>query len=169
MEKQVWLFTEGRKEDRMLLGSKGANLCEMTSLELPVPFGFILTTRVCADYARIGRLPHGVMEEVWAAIREIEQRHQARFGDASNPLLVSVRSGSALSMPGMMDTILNLGLNRETLHGMIRQTGNERFCFDAYRRFIQLFGKVAMGVPDEAFDEPFDDIKKREGVKADLG
>lgn len=168
MEKQVWLFTEGRKEDRMLLGSKGANLCEMTSLELPVPFGFILTTRVCADYARIGRLPHGVMEEVWAAIREIEQRHQARFGDASNPLLVSVRSGAPVSMPGMMDTVLNLGLNDSIARLWAESSGNPRFVYDAYRRFIQMYGDVVEGLGSEPFEEILEEYKRSRSLKSDL-
>ncbi len=168
MEKQVWLFTEGRRDDRLLLGNKGANLCEMTSIGLPVPFGFILTTRVCADYARLGRLPDGVMDEVWESMREVEQRHHARFGDASSPLLVSVRSGAPVSMPGMMDTVLNLGLNETTAKLWAETSGNPRFVYDAYRRFIQMYGDVVEGMGAEPFEEVLDAYKTERGYRSDL-
>ncbi len=168
MEKQVWLFTEGRRDDRLLLGNKGANLCEMTSIGLPVPFGFILTTRVCADYARLGRLPDGVMDEVWEAMKEVEQKHHARFGDASHPLLVSVRSGAPVSMPGMMDTVLNLGLNETTARLWAETSGNPRFVYDAYRRFIQMYGDVVEGMGAEPFEEVLDAYKSDRGFKSDL-
>ena len=168
MEKQVWLFTEGRRDDRLLLGNKGANLCEMTSIGLPVPFGFILTTRVCADYARSGRLPDGVMDEVWEAMKEVEQKHHARFGDASHPLLVSVRSGAPVSMPGMMDTVLNLGLNETTARLWAETSGNPRFVYDAYRRFIQMYGDVVEGMGAEPFEEVLDAYKSDRGFKSDL-
>jgi len=143
----------------------------MTQIGLNVPPGFVITTDACLEYLNSSdkKLPERLMEEVRRHIRQVEKASGKRFGDANNPLLVSVRSGSALSMPGMMDTILNLGLNRETLKGLIRRSGNKRFGYDAYRRFIQLFGKVALGVPDEKFDEHFEEVKQRAGVKADIG
>ena len=170
-EKLVFSFAEGDGHDKKLLGGKGANLCEMTQIGLNVPPGFVISTAACLSYLNHAdrQLPAGLMDEVLEQMRALEKATGKGFGDADHPLLVSVRSGSAMSMPGMMDTILNLGLNRETLNGLIRQTGNERFSYDAYRRFIQLFGKVALGLPDELFDKPFDAIKQRVGVKADVG
>jgi pyruvate,orthophosphate dikinase len=167
----VYSFHEGDGHNKKLLGGKGANLCEMTQIGLNVPPGFVISTEACLDYlASPDRIsPAGLGDQVKEQIKALEQETGKGFGDPKNPLLVSVRSGSAMSMPGMMDTILNLGLNSETLAGLIRQTGNERFGYDAYRRFIQLFGKVALGIHDEKFDEPFDELKKREGVKADIG
>ncbi len=167
----VFAFAEGDGHDKHLLGGKGANLCEMTQIGLNVPPGFVISTAACLSYLGSSEraLPAGLMDDVRAQMQALERATGKGFGDAQHPLLVSVRSGSAMSMPGMMDTILNLGLNRDTLNGLIRQTGNERFGYDAYRRFIQLFGKVALGVPDEKFDEPFEAIKQREGVKADVG
>jgi pyruvate,orthophosphate dikinase len=167
----VFSFEAGDGRNKQLLGGKGANLCEMTQIGLNVPPGFVISTEACLDYLEspAGELPSELRERVNTELKALEKKTGKRFGDPGNPLLVSVRSGSALSMPGMMDTILNLGLNRQTLQGLIRQTGNERFSYDAYRRFIQLFGKVALGIPDEEFDRPFEGIKKREGVKADVG
>ncbi|MDD3884248.1 MAG: pyruvate, phosphate dikinase [Gallionella sp.] len=166
----VYAFTKGDGKNKHLLGGKGANLCEMTQIGLNVPPGFTITTEACLDYlAREKVLPAGLMDEVHAQMKMLEQSTGKLFGDAHNPLLVSVRSGSAMSMPGMMDTILNLGMNRETLQGEIEQTGDERFAYDAYRRFIQLFGKVALGIADEQFDKPFEELKRREGVKEDVG
>jgi len=166
----VYSFTEGDGKQRQLLGGKGANLCEMTQIGLNVPPGFVITTETCLAYLDQGNvMPDGVMQEVKDQMAALEKATGKGFGDAHNPLLVSVRSGSAMSMPGMMDTILNLGMNSETLQGEIEQTGDERFAYDAYRRFIQLFGKVALGIEDEHFDEPFEAIKKREGVKEDVG
>jgi pyruvate,orthophosphate dikinase len=167
----VFSFREGDGHNKKLLGGKGANLCEMTQIGLNVPPGFVISTEACLAYLDSPErsLPVGVEDQVRTQIRALEQETGKGFGGPKNPLLVSVRSGSALSMPGMMDTILNLGLNSETLAGLIRQTGNERFGYDAYRRLIQLFGKVALGIHDEKFDEPFDELKKREGVKADIG
>lgn len=169
--KYVYSFAEGDGNNKKLLGGKGANLCEMTQIGLNVPPGFVITTEACLEYLASPdrNLPGGLMDEVREHIRRVEEASGKRFGDAENPLLVSVRSGSALSMPGMMDTILNLGLNRETLKGLIKRSGNERFGYDAYRRFIQLFGKVALGVPDEAFDQHFEEVKQKAGVKADIG
>jgi pyruvate,orthophosphate dikinase len=169
--KWVYAFSEGDGKNKHLLGGKGANLCEMTQIGLNVPPGFVITTEACLaflDHAGHA-LPAGVMDEVRLQLASVEAASGKVFGGRENPLLVSVRSGSAMSMPGMMDTILNLGLNAETLHGLIAQTGNERFAYDAYRRFIQLFGKVALGVPEELFDEQFNAVKARAGVKHDVG
>ena len=170
-QQYVYSFREGDGKNKHLLGGKGANLCEMTQIGLNVPAGFVITTATCLTYLEDPNreLPEGALEQVHEKMAEVERASGKRFGDAENPLLVSVRSGSAMSMPGMMDTILNLGLNAKTLQGMIKLTGNERFCYDAYRRFIQLFGKVALGVPDEKFDEHFEAIKHRAGVKVDIG
>jgi len=170
-KKYVYAFEEGDGKDKKLLGGKGANLCEMTQIGLNVPPGFVISTEACLTYLDDPKrqLPPGVMEHVRANVQALEQKTGKAFGGADNPLLVSVRSGSAMSMPGMMDTILNLGLNADTLKGLIERTGNERFGYDAYRRFIQLFGKVALGVADEHFDEHFEAVKQRAGVKADIG
>lgn len=170
-DKYVFSFTEGDGKNKQLLGGKGANLCEMTQIGLRVPPGFVISTEACLSFLATPekKLPDGLLDEVRAYIKKIEEATGKVFGDADNPLLVSVRSGSAMSMPGMMDTILNLGLNSSTLQGLIRQTGNERFGYDAYRRFIQLFGKVALGVPDERFDVHFEEVKKSAGVKVDIG
>jgi pyruvate,orthophosphate dikinase len=169
-KKFVFSFQEGNGKDKKLLGGKGANLCEMTQIGLNVPPGFVITTEACLTYLDTPNrtLPAGVMEEVRQQLKAVEKATKKGFGDPKNPLLVSVRSGSAMSMPGMMDTILNLGLNAQTLQGLIAQTGNERFGYDAYRRFIQLYGKIALGVPDEHFDEKFTEVKKRVGVKVDV-
>ncbi len=166
----VYSFNEGDGKNKHLLGGKGANLCEMTQIGLNVPPGFVITTEACLTYLdQDNTLPDGLMQEVKDQMVALEKATGKGFGDTHNPLLVSVRSGSAMSMPGMMDTILNLGMNSDTLQGEIEQTGDERFAYDAYRRFIQLFGKVALGIDDEHFDEPFEAIKKREGVKEDVG
>ncbi len=168
--KWVYAFEDGDGRDKMLLGGKGANLCEMTRIGLNVPPGFVITTECCLEYLADSqhRLPDGVMEAVREHMATLERRSGKRFGGGDDPLLVSVRSGSAMSMPGMMDTILNLGLNETTLAALIRRTGNERFGYDAWRRFVQLFGKVALGVPDALFDEQFEAVKSRVGVKQDV-
>ncbi len=170
-KKWVYAFTEGDGKNKQLLGGKGANLCEMTQFGLNVPPGFVITTEACLAYlddpAR--QLPDGVLEQARLHMAAVEEKTGKTFGGRDNPLLVSVRSGSAMSMPGMMDTILNLGLNADTLQGLIAQTGNERFGYDAYRRFIQLFGKVALGVPEEEFDAEFNAVKAEAGVKHDVG
>jgi pyruvate,orthophosphate dikinase len=168
--KYVYAFSEGDGKNKLLLGGKGANLCEMTQMGLNVPPGFVITTEACLSYLNspTKELPAGLMEEVVEHVRALERASGKGLGDAENPLLVSVRSGSAISMPGMMDTILNLGLNAQTLSGLMRQTQNERFGYDAYRRFIQLFGKVALGVPDSLFDQEFEATKHRVGAKADV-
>jgi pyruvate,orthophosphate dikinase len=167
--KRVYLFREGNASMRDLLGGKGANLAEMSNIGLPVPPGFTVTTEVCTEYYEEGRrLPSQLMSEVRTAMADVERDLDKGFGDASNPLLVSVRSGSKFSMPGMMDTILNLGLNENTIPGMIAQSGNERFVFDAYRRFIMMFGSVVLGVNKHDFEHAFDSAKKAKGVKGDL-
>ena len=169
-KKWVFSFQEGDGKNKQLLGGKGANLCEMTQIGLNVPPGFVITTEACLDYLdSSSELPAGVMEQVREQMTQVEKLTEKRFGDRHNPLLVSVRSGSAMSMPGMMDTILNLGLNYETLQGEIEQTGDARFGYDAYRRFIQLFGKVALGIPDELFDEQFEAVKQQSHVSEDVG
>jgi len=165
----VYPFVDGDGGNKELLGGKGANLCQMTQIGINVPPGFVITTDACLDYLQGNDLPDGLMTSVRDEIGKLELATKKTFGNGSDPLLVSVRSGSAMSMPGMMDTILNLGLNDETLAGLIQQTGDERFAYDAYRRFIQLFGKVALGIDDEKFDEHFDAVKSRIGVKIDLG
>ena len=167
MTKQVYLFEEGRADMRDLLGGKGANLAEMTTIGLPVPPGFTITTDVCRDYMRRGRLPDDLMDEVRDKLKVVEQRVGKRFGDPQNPLLVSVRSGAKFSMPGMMDTILNLGLNDQTAQGMIRLTQNPRFVYDAYRRFIMMFADVVMDVPKRRFEERFSELKAQLGVTQD--
>jgi pyruvate,orthophosphate dikinase len=169
VKKLVYSFAEGDGKNKQLLGGKGANLCEMTQIGINVPPGFVITTEACLDYLDGNTLPPGLMAGVQAQLAALEEATGKTFGRGPDPLLVSVRSGSALSMPGMMDTILNLGLNPETLQCLIEQTGDERFAYDAYRRFIQLFGKVALGIDDEHFDEHFEAVKRRVGVKADIG
>ena len=170
-QKWVYAFEEGDGSNKQLLGGKGANLCEMTQIGLNVPPGFVITTEACLHYLDSGSkaVPEDMMRQVREHMAAVEQATGKGFGDPDNPLLVSVRSGSAMSMPGMMDTILNLGLNKDTLQGEIAQTGDARFGYDAYRRFIQLFGKVAMGVPDEAFDAEFEAVKQAAHVSEDVG
>jgi len=169
--KQIFAFEEGDGKDKVLLGGKGANLCEMTQIGLNVPPGFVISTETCLTYldSKNDELPESLMTEVQEQMTDLEQKTGKKFGDAANPLLVSVRSGSAMSMPGMMDTILNLGLNSATLQGEIEQTGDARFAYDAYRRFIQLFGKVALDIADEPFDKSLEELKKHTGIKEDTG
>src|ERR1041385_1812472 len=170
-EKYVYLFVNGKADGRSyaqnLVGGEGAGLAEMTNAALPVPPGFTITTEACnAYYASGAAFPKGMWDEVIAAMRNTEHATGKKFGDASNPLLVSVRSGAKFSMPGMMDTVLNLGLNAETLKGLIELTGNERFGWDAYRRFIQMFGRIVMDVKAERFDEPLEARKQAHGKDA---
>ena len=166
--KWVYLFREGSKEMRDLLGGKGAGAAEMTRAGLPVPPGFTITTEACRAYLAGGnRLPDGLWEQAAAALREIEGETGKRFGDAANPLLVSVRSGAKFSMPGMMDTVLNLGLNGETFRGLARLTGDERFALDAHRRFIQMFGRIVRGIDGRLFEEALTEAKEGAGVKTD--
>ena len=171
-KKRVYFFgngkAEGTKEMRNLLGGKGANLAEMTTIGIPVPAGFTITTEVCTQYSENrGRFPKGLEEEVAKALAKVEKAMNHRYGDAENPLLVSVRSGARVSMPGMMDTVLNIGLNENTLQAVIRLTGNERFAYDSYRRFIQMYGNVVMGVDDAVFEHLIDAKKKKNRVKLD--
>ncbi|MEK7263864.1 MAG: pyruvate, phosphate dikinase [Bacteroidota bacterium] len=165
---------EGKAEMKNLLGGKGANLAEMTNLGLPVPAGFTITTEVCTHfYANKKRYPFGMEKQVYEALREVEHEMGAGFGDADNPLLVSVRSGARASMPGMMDTILNLGLNDKTIEGLIYRTGDARFAYDSYRRFVQMYGDVVCDLKPQSKDDidPFEEIlhakKKKRGVKLD--
>ncbi len=166
--KFIYEFEEGDGKDKMLLGGKGANLCEMTQIGLNVPPGFTITTEACLAYLERNQLPEGLMADIKARIRALEKKTGKGFGSAENPLLVSVRSGSAMSMPGMMDTILNLGLNKATLAGLIKLTGNPRFGYDAWRRFIQLFGKIALNVDDRHFDEAMHAMKRKVGAAQDI-
>ena len=170
-KKWAYAFTEGDGKNKQLLGGKGANLCEMTQIGLNVPPGFVITTEACLHYLDTGskEVPEDMMRQVREHMAAVEEATGKGFGNPENPLLVSVRSGSALSMPGMMDTILNLGLNPQTLQGEIAQTGDARFGYDAFRRFIQLFGKVAMDVPDELFDAEFNAVKQAAHVTSDVG
>ena len=171
-KKRVHFFgktkSEGTKEMKDLLGGKGANLAEMTSIGLPVPPGFTITTESCADYNEEGgRLPNGLMDEVHDNMAILEKETGKQFGSETNPLLVSVRSGSAVSMPGMMDTVLNLGLNDKAMVGLTEVSSNRRFALDSYRRLINMFGDVVMGVGHDLFEEEFDRIKAQHGVTLD--
>ena len=166
--KSVYSFEEANSKNRMLLGGKGVGLSEMTRLKLSVPPGFTITTQVCNQYYENGRkLPKNVIPEIMRNITKIEKKTGKKWNSANNPLLVSVRSGAAISMPGMMDTILNLGLNDQTVLGLTKKTNNPRFTWDSYRRFIQLFGKVVFGVSDEKFDKVLDAAKKKQSVTND--
>src|SRR3954447_24975375 len=171
-KRYIYAYGAGRAEGdatmRDLLGGKGAGLAEMTNAGLPVPPGFTITTEACNDYFANGeRLPDGLWDDVLEAVKAVERETGKGFGDPKNPLLVSVRSGAKFSMPGMMDTVLNLGLNEETLNGLIALTGNERFGWDAYRRFIQMFGRIVMDVKPERFDEALEAAKHARGVEQD--
>jgi len=160
--------TDGKGASKAILGGKGVNLAEMTSIGLPVPPGFTITTKVCADYYAEGeKLPAGLMDDVRKNVKTLEKETGKSFGDDSNPLLVSVRSGAAQSMPGMMNTILNLGMNDVSVAGLAEATGNERFAYDAYRRLINMFGDVVMEMHHESFEAAFDKIKKKYKVTED--
>ena len=168
-EKRVYLFREGNANMRNELGGKGANLAEMTNLGLPVPPGLTITTETCMQYINNGnKMPEGLMDEVKNALHTVEEQAGKKFGDKVNPLLVSVRSGARVSMPGMMETILNLGLNDETVEAMIKLTNNPRFCYDSYRRFLTMFGSVAWEMDRQKyFESEVEKVKAREGVKSD--
>jgi pyruvate,orthophosphate dikinase len=179
MAKRVYTFgkgiNEGRAEMKNLLGGKGANLAEMSNLGIPVPAGFTITTDVCVEFYKNNKqFPSGLGKEVETALKKVESSMGAKFGDPANPLLLSVRSGARVSMPGMMDTVLNLGLNDETVEGIIRKSGNDRFGWDSYRRFVQMYGDVVMGLKPkdkdahDPFEEVMDELKAEKGVKADL-
>ena len=167
-KKYIYAFEEGDGKNKILLGGKGAGLCEMTQIGLNVPPGFTISTEACLAYLETNRLPDGLMDDVKTHMAVLEKKTGKGFGSAKNPLLVSVRSGSAMSMPGMMDTILNLGLNETSLQGLIKLTSNPRFAYDAYRRFIQLFGKIALGIDDEHFDEKMAALKRRYDARLDV-
>ncbi|MEK7285198.1 MAG: PEP/pyruvate-binding domain-containing protein, partial [Chloroflexota bacterium] len=155
---------EGNAKMRALLGGKGAGVAEMTNAGLPVPPGFTITTEACnAYFAAKKKLPDGLWDQVERALGRLERAAGKRFGDSSDPLLVSVRSGAAMSMPGMMDTVLNLGLNDESVRGLAALTKDERFAYDAYRRFIGMFGRIVLGIPGERFDHALEAAKKRSG------
>jgi pyruvate, orthophosphate dikinase len=164
----IYEFEKGDGKNKMLLGGKGANLCEMTQIGLNVPPGFTITTEACLAYLEKNQLPDGLMDDIKGHMKALETKTGKGFGSADNPLLVSVRSGSSMSMPGMMDTILNLGLNETSLKGLIKQTANERFAWDAYRRFIQLFGKIALNISDEPFDHLMGVTKHKYGAPQDV-
>ncbi len=171
-DKLVYRFGDGRADGsadmKNLLGGKGANLAEMSRLGLPVPPGFTITTEVCSWYNANGKTyPEGLREEVEAALKEIGEKAGGVFGDPDNPLLVSVRSGARVSMPGMMDTVLNLGLNDETVKGLMKRTDDERFAYDSYRRFIQMYGDVVLGVEHHLFEDILEDFKQSKGVELD--
>jgi len=168
MKKYVYFFGEGDASMKLLLGGKGANLAEMTRIGLPVPPGFTITTEACSHFYKNNQAwPEGLEEEVKKSLKALEEKTGKKFGDPSNPLLVSVRSGAPASMPGMMDTILNLGLNDEVVKGLARLTSNERFAYDCYRRFIQMFGNVVMGVDHSKFEAILDEVKEEVGAKQD--
>src|SRR5436305_1460595 len=167
---QQWVFMaeDAPAADRDLLGGKGAGLAAMTQAGLPVPPAFTITTAACNDYLRVGnQFPSGLWDQVVALLKRVEQKSGRQLGDAANPLLVSVRSGARESMPGMMDTVLNLGLNDETVDGLARQTNNERFAWDAYRRFVGMFGRIVLNVPGEKVDHVFDEAKRAAGARMD--
>ncbi len=166
-KKWVYDFEEGSKDMKNLLGGKGAGLAEMTRIGLPVPPGFTITTEACKEYLRLGKLSEEIKEQTLEHLKKLEEKTGKKFGDVNNPLLVSVRSGAPISMPGMMDTILNLGLNDETVEGLKNLTNNERFAYDSYRRFIQMFGNVVMGIPHEEFEKILDKYKEENGLKSD--
>ncbi|MBD0291648.1 MAG: pyruvate, phosphate dikinase, partial [Thermoleophilia bacterium] len=165
----VYDFSEGADIGRDLLGGKGVGLAEMTSLGIPVPAGFTVTTQACVEYMRAGKqFPAGLAEEIDEHLHRLEEATGKGFGDPRDPLLVSVRSGAAVSMPGMMDTILNLGLNDEAVEGLAAATGNERFAYDAYRRLVQMYGDVVDGVDARRFEEELEAARERRGVSHDV-
>ena len=169
MAKWVYMFTEGNASMRNLLGGKGANLAEMTSLGLPVPQGFTVTTEACTQYYEDGRqINDEIMGQIMEAMGKLEEITGKKFGDKENPLLVSVRSGARASMPGMMDTILNLGLNEEVVETLAKASGNPRWAWDCYRRFIQMYSDVVMEVGKKYFEELIDKMKKEKGVVQDV-
>lgn len=166
--KRIYEFEEGSKEMKALLGGKGAGLAEMTKIGLPVPYGFTITTEVCNDYYKFGgKFPPGLEEEIFEYLKKLEEKTKKIFGSKENPLLVSVRSGAPVSMPGMMDTILNLGLNDITVEGLSELTNDKRFAYDSYRRFITMFSNVVMSIKHENFEEILEETKKRFNVKSD--
>jgi pyruvate, orthophosphate dikinase len=169
MEKYLYSFNEGGKEMKNLLGGKGANLAEMTKMGLPVPKGFIISTKACIKYYEKDQsYKEDLNNQISEKLKELEESTGKKLGDPENPLLVSVRSGAAISMPGMMDTVLNLGLNEKTIQGLIKKTEDERFVYDSYRRFIQMFGNVVMGIEHDKFEKVIEDVKEKESVENDM-
>src|SRR5512144_813699 len=166
--KYVYDFEEGNKDLKDLLGGKGANLAEMTNLGLPVPPGFTITTEACKVYLATGQEPVELREEVSAHLAALEDRMGKRLGDIADPLLVSVRSGAKFSMPGMMETVLNVGLNDESVQGLAKQSGNERFAWDSYRRLIQMFGKTVLGIEGAHYEHAIEVAKSAKGTENDL-
>src|SRR5262247_263203 len=166
--KYVYDFTEGNKGMKFLLGGKGANLAEMTNMGLPVPPGFTVTCEACNAYRAAGRqFPDGMLDEVGEHLVQLEEKMGRRLGDPADPQLVSVRSGAPFSMPGMMDTVLNVGLNDNSVRGLAQQTGNERFAYDSYRRFVQMFGKIVLDVPGDLFEDALHDLLEQKKVKVE--
>ena len=178
MKKWVYLFNEIRAVEKAtggnwddvkgLVGGKGAGLLDMTRAGVPVPPFFTVTTEACNEYQRAGKFPPGMWAQELAALKQIEKATGKKFGSAENPLLVSCRSGAKFSMPGMMDTVLNIGLTDETAAGMVKLSGNPRFVYDSYRRLVEMFGTVVLGIPDEAFEEPMKAYKQKKGYKLDV-
>ena len=167
-KKYVYLFKEGNADMRELLGGKGANLAEMTNLGLPIPQGFTVSTEACTEYYNDGKkINDEIQGQIFEALTKLEEMQGKKFGDTSDPLLVSVRSGARASMPGMMDTILNLGLNDVAVEGFASKTGNPRFAYDSYRRFIQMYSDVVMEVPKSFFEKIIDELKEEKGVHFD--
>jgi pyruvate,orthophosphate dikinase len=167
-EKFVYDFAEGSKDMKDLLGGKGANLAEMTNMKLPVPPGFTISTDACRVYLTSGQAPDGLDEEITEHLAKLEAAMSKKLGQSDDPLLVSVRSGAKFSMPGMMETVLNIGLNDQSVRGLAKQADNERFAFDSYRRLIQMFGKTVLGVDGEHFEDALDKAKQAKGSENDL-
>ena len=168
MAKWVYKFEEGNASMRNLLGGKGCNLAEMTILGMPIPQGFTVTTEACTDYYNSGKqITEEIQNQIFEALTWLEGVNGKKFGDTEDPLLVSVRSGARASMPGMMDTILNLGLNDVAVEGFAKKTGNPRFAYDSYRRFIQMYSDVVMEVPKSYFEKIIDEMKEAKGIHFD--
>src|SRR5918911_5732457 len=167
--KPIYFFDEADGKNVALLGSKGAGLAEMTKLDLPIPPGFIITTDICNKFYEVGKkMPDGLMYEVRKSIKHLELQTGKIFGDPLNPLLVSVRSGASVSMPGMMDTILNLGLSDLAVQGLAETTGNARFAYDSYRRLIQMYGEVVEGIDGQRFERELLSLKRERGAGQDV-
>ncbi len=163
MPKYVYDFSEGNRDMKDLLGGKGANLAEMTNIGLPVPPGFIITTEACRTYLESGDAPAEMEDEISKHLAHLEKAMGKTLGDADDPLLVSVRSGAKFSMPGMMDTVLNIGLNDQSVNGLAKQGGNDRFAWDSYRRLLSMFGKTVLGADGELFEHALDELKHSQG------
>ena len=168
MTTYVFDFAQGNKDQKDLLGGKGANLAEMTNLGLPVPPGFTITTEACRAYLAHGSEPEALAAEINEHLGRLEEAMGRRLGDPEDPLLVSVRSGAKHSMPGMMDTVLNIGLNDESVHGLATQSDDARFAMDSYRRLLSMFGSTVMGIHDDVFSAEHDELKRRKDTTADL-